>query len=858
MHLPHRTFSSLKPLALSISLALLGGSIASLSHAQSGQVSGHFQTQAGSLSHALNQLALQARVSILIQSSHAQGYQVAALNGQYTVDKAFATLLSGSPFQIAKTPAGYLLTDQAQAVAMPMQGSVQSTAMHEIGTAKAPPEAVRLSTIVVQAEKTQRDNNEDVFDQKRLHREMISDERQLVANTVGVSVVESGRSGSNGYAIRGVDTDRVAIVVDGMTQAESFMPDVYRGYGYFNGSRNGTELENISAVTVHKGANSFAEGSGALGGSVVFNTKSVDDFITTDKNWGGLAKLAYDTKNQEFRYVAGGALRYNDMHALLQYTQRDGHETKAFGDGKDIYGSARGLADPVDAKTQSLLAKVGYQPSDAHFFEASFENRTADVQTTEKSFSDIFGQHRLAEDYSPYARYRLDYIWTPENDWLKQLKTTLSHQEIEQQSITNGLDRDSHLRLQRYDRKFTQQQQQLSTRLNFQPFQAFGAEHRTEVQLQGQLQKFENDNIDTLYDKGVEVHQSRYNIIEPVHSKVFNFKALDQMLWSDQWSTQLGLRYDFYQHHPDAEENPEKSFNAVSFLSNVSYQPSEQWRFNYQLAQGFRAPKAEEMYFKFHRGNNHFDPNPELKAETALNHELSAEFKNEHYRVNASAFYSQYRNFIEERYTQGSQPNEYYDSCKYYGCKEIETLDIYKSINVDHAKVYGFELQTDIDLAHWKLPEGLQLSLSANIAKGSNSDGDALRSIQPATGIVQLSYVPEDAQWGGTWTTRMVAEKKEKDTVITSYTWRGVEQHTAKFVSSGYSVSDLTAFYQFSPRTLFNVGVFNILDKKYSTWDSLRSIPEFGTTNRIDYKGEGLDRFTSPGRNYSVSLVHHF
>lgn len=853
----------LKQLALSISLVVLSSSYAGYCVAE--PIAINYQTKAGSLTHALNYLALQAKVSILFDAKTTNRIQTKAMNGQFTIEQAFEYLLKDTPFHMVKTAGGYLLVEnnnsnnsnnstlsgQSQNAKTKLTGSNETAASHDAAI-------VVLTPIVVQATEVQRNNQDDVFDQSRLNHELINDERRLVANTVGVSVVENGRSGSNGYAIRGLETDRVAIVVDGMAQAESFMPDVYRGYGYFNGNRNSTEFENISNATIHKGADSFAQGSGALGGSVVFTTKSVDDFLKTNKNWGGLSKLVYDSKNEEFRYVLGGGFKQQDFHGLIQYTQRDGHETKAYGDGLDVYGEARGLADPVDAKNKSWLAKFGYQPSDQHFIEASFEDRKQEVYTTEKSFSEIFGQHRLSEDYSPYRRYRLDYIWTPENSIVKQVKTTLSQQKIEQQSITIGLSKRDNQKDQQYDRKFTQEQKQLSNTIYFQPLSALGAEHQTQLQMQGQSQKFNNINIDKLYNKGQEVHESRYNIIQPVESEVFNLKFLDQITWSDQWKTQLGMRYDAYRHEPEGNENPEKKFNAVSFLSHFTYQPTEQWRLNYQLAQGFRAPKVEELYFKFHRANNHFDPNPDLKAETALNHELSLEFKNNNYRINASAFYSQYRNFIEQRYTEGSAPNPWYDSCKYYGCKEIETLDIYKSVNVDRAKVYGFELQTDINLSQWRLPEGLSVSLNANITKGRNSDGDALRSIQPATGIVQIRYIPESDAWGATWSTRTVAKKKEKDTIITSHTWRGERKHTSKYLSSGYSVSDLTAYYNFNKQTQLNLGVFNLFDKKYSTWDSLRSIPEFGTTNRIDYNGDGLDRFSAPGRNYSVSLIHYF
>ena len=98
----------------------------------------------------------------------------------------------------------------------------------------------------------------------------------------------------------------MAITVDGVPQAESFAPDVYQGYGYFNGTRNTTELENIQQVVISKGADSLSVGSGGIGGAVQFRTKNVADFVRPEQNFGLLAKVGYSSKNAEWRQVAGG------------------------------------------------------------------------------------------------------------------------------------------------------------------------------------------------------------------------------------------------------------------------------------------------------------------------------------------------------------------------------------------------------------------------------------------------------------------------------------------------------------------------------------------------------------------------
>ncbi|MCT8249554.1 hypothetical protein NBG80_09555 [Proteus faecis] len=53
-------------------------------------------------------------------------------------------------------------------------------------------------------------------------------------------------------------------------------------------------------------------------------------------------------------------------------------------------------------------------------------------------------------------------------------------------------------------------------------------------------------------------------------------------------------------------------------------------------------------------------------------------------------------------------------------------------------------------------------------------------------------------------------------------------------------------------------GVFNLFNRKYSTWDALRSLPESGTTNQIGRVRLGLQRFTAPGHNFPMDILLYF
>ena len=82
---------------------------------------------------------------------------------------------------------------------------------------------------------------------KELSKQMVADSRDLVRYETGVTVVETGRFGASGYAIRGVDENRVAINIDGLRQAETLssqgFKELFEGYGNFNNTRNSVEVE---------------------------------------------------------------------------------------------------------------------------------------------------------------------------------------------------------------------------------------------------------------------------------------------------------------------------------------------------------------------------------------------------------------------------------------------------------------------------------------------------------------------------------------------------------------------------------------------------------------------------------------
>ncbi len=717
--------------------------------------------------------------------------------------------------------------------------------------------------------------------------ELIGNEHDLLRNEVGVTVNEGGRSGSNGFSMRGVDADRVAITVDGLPQAESFVSFIYNGWGYMSGNRNTTEFENLSSVSLAKGADAFRVGSGALGGAVMFKTKEVKDFVRPGKKFGLLTKIGYTSKNDELRGVIGGGFRLPKFEGLMQYTNRYGHETDTYGKHPDIYESKRCEADPEDARTESILAKLGYNFVGDHWLRGFLENREQSRNVDEKSFTG-FNRHRYVEERSPYKRYGLTYEWMPQQTVVENLTATYAHQDIEQHAISlikdvyswgpdEGLEKPGIS--ETMDRLIKQDLDTYELETKSKNLLFANREHSFKLGAQYRESSFKNINHDT-NNFGLD---DDYVIIVPVETTYYNIRFQDSIFWTDKFETVFGVRYDNYKHNAlkneilnphfneDAIPDGAKTFQSPTWFTSLTYKFTNSIALQYKIGSAFRAPTALEMYFRFGKdalSANQVHPNPNLNPEKALNQEVALMLEGGAMSATLTGFYTRYTDFIADRQFTKREPNPWYDPDAFwpypgeevpptFNPKYLETNN-FQFVNIDRAKIYGAEFASVIHLHEviGKIPSGTCLSLSMSWQKGDTSIGDGIRALQPFKAVSGIGYDSPDGRWGIRFTTRYLGSKKGKDTLKTEFGWNGAIQKESKYLNQAALISDLRAYVRFSDRLSLNFGLQNMFNTKYYTWDKIRSIPEYGTTGMVGSKGEGLERYTEPGRNISVILEY--
>ena len=757
---------------------------------------------------------------------------------------------------------------------------------------------------------------EEKVRRQALDKQMVSDESDLVRYDPGISVVEGGRSGSNGFTIRGVDKDRVAINVDGLAQAESRSSEAFQelfgAYGNFNANRNTSEPENFSEVTINKGADSLKSGSGALGGAVNYKTKSASDYVSEEKPYHLGIKGGYIGRNSQKFSSITAAGTWLGLDALMVYTRRFGKETKNNSDAADTvitdnkqswspnagstnYGSrgvARSKPDPQDWVNKSTLFKLGYNFNDKNRIGWIYEDSRTDRTTTELSNmwaanwkGEALGDTRSRQDISYRKRIGFEYKNQLDKGPWDNLNLRYDRQTIDMSTWTwdlptdygrNGVNSDVYHMFRNIRQKNTQ----------------FGADAEKQIDfsklvwaMQYGLGGSQNDNGNRDHSYWVRLYDPKYQtsnnqeltmLVESSSKNRFAYwNNTFQFGDSSQYRLNAGVRYD--NSSSKAKDNPNYTpaiRGQIPYLgserkhSGFSYGLGLDWKFTPHLnllakySTGFRAPTSDETWLLFPHPDFYLKANPNLKAETAKNFELGLAGSGKAGNFKLSGFQTRYRNFIELTYMGVSSDNP--NSPNYAPISDGTALvssPVWQNQNRSSAWVKGLEFNGTWNLDSIGLPQGTHAGVNVSYIKGkakqTNGQETPINALSPWSAVYNLGYDAPSKRWGINAYLTHTAAKKPSDTVHSSDDLNNPWPFAKH--SKAYTLFDLTGYVNLGKYFTLRAGAYNIGNKKYYTWESLRSIREFGTVNRVDNKTHaGIERFTSPGRSYNFTLEAKF
>ena len=148
--------------------------------------------------------------------------------------------------------------------------------------------------------------------------------------TTGDGAVAYAATGSASFNIRGTEGNRVGVEVDGIRQPPEYVStsfDAGAETGAGGMGRDYFDPSMFQLVEVLKGGASALYGSDALGGMVSMTTLSAADLLG-DKDWGGLARTQYFSRNEGIAYQLGGAFKKNNFDFMLLYAGGKGRRPR--------------------------------------------------------------------------------------------------------------------------------------------------------------------------------------------------------------------------------------------------------------------------------------------------------------------------------------------------------------------------------------------------------------------------------------------------------------------------------------------------------------------------------------------------
>ena len=722
-----------------------------------------------------------------------------------------------------------------------------------------------MNQVTVTATRTARElqdvaSSVSIITEKEIEQNLVTDMAELVRYEPGVNVTNDNRTGSGSFNIRGMDGNRVRITIDGVDQPKAFDSTKV----FLRSQRNYIDVDTLKSVEIVKGPASTVHGSDAVGGVVAFMTKDPADYLNVpgDTTYASI-KASYASADDGFNETLSLANRTGDLESMLVYTRRDAHEQKTHG-GTDIDGDARGQANPQKGGSNNLLGKVQYQLTDdqrigltAEWFDADIMTNIRSLQGSQATGNDSAYNRFDADDTTKRTRLGLKHEWHTSNVVFDTLQWSLNWQHAETNQVTHDamlVDIDPNIlveNLQPQERLRDYVYAETSWQLDLNLGKGVDFDSHSHLLSYGlSYERKEQENLNTtsyLLNPANEPTPdiSRYAPLVTVNH--IGFYLQDEISFlNDRLLVGPGIRYDHYA--PDTRSDAfytgqvnEQAYDKWSFKLGAVYEFTDTISGFAQFSQGFSTPDLFAMYFEENRPNGapvQITPNPNLTPETSNSFEVGLRAENQLGSAEITTFYNTYDDFIELQF-QG---------LRFEGFVPVMQFQ-YENLSVATIKGVEFKSQLLLDEI-LSAPVGSRLNMAAAWSQGEGGERGAeqpLNSIAPLTAVLGLGYDAPTGNWGSDLHWTLVAGKDESDISQGDAAAGDMNENGSgeQFATPGYGLLDLTVYYKPHENVTINAGIFNITDKQYWAWDDVRGLS-------ADYVG--LDRYTQPGRNYSVSI----
>lgn len=727
---------------------------------------------------------------------------------------------------------------------LPVQAQVQQS--QQVAAA-----AGGLREVVISGSRSEQDPDElpasiDLLNRKHLEERQIRDIRDAARDIPNVSVQRAparftlagqpafGRDQNAGFNIRGLDGNRVLILVDGIRQPRSY---VFSANAF---GRDYLDLGLVQRVEIVKGATSALYGSDGMGGLVNFITSDPASFLAPGKRIGGTASIGHDGDDNGRNIGATVAGRASDTVQWLfgiQANRSDGLDNQGTNDAANV---DRTTPNPEKNRGSAVLGKLVITPGGGQRHVLTLEH--VDKHVSYNLLSNIARPPLAAtstvaaQAFTDMKRDRLTW----DGRW--QLSSALAD---ELQAVLSWQDADS--REYSFEDRFTSADRVRDTRYRERTLQASLQAGKTVRMDGGWAQKF---------TYGVDYTRSDITNLQtgltPAAGESFPLKRfpdtressravyVQDEIVAGRWSITPGLRFDSFRlDAAQAGFSPPATLPAASISGSatspkigVLMRATPQWSVYGNYAQGFKAPNANQVNGFFENITQFYRtiPNPNLKPEKSRNVELGARARFDRLTLDLAAFTGRFKDFIE-------------DSRQVGGTGAPGNPVVFQTVNIGNVRISGFEIKGEVDwgraaAGRWSSPFGYGQT------RGTDSNtGRPVNSINPARLTAGIKY--DTAAWSARLDLTHRAAKKAGDIDSAS----AVTAPATQFATPASTTLDLSGQWRIRRDLRLTAGIFNLTDRKYWNWSDVRGLAANSTV---------LDAYTQPGRYLRVSLAADF
>lgn len=672
---------------------------------------------------------------------------------------------------------------------------------------------------------------------------LVKDIKDLVRDEPGVAVrtaparftaagASTGRDGNAGFNIRGLEGNRVLIVVDGVR-----VPDGFAFGAQSTGRGDYVDLDILKSVEIVRGPASALYGADGLAGSVSFITKDPSDILKPGQNVAGRARASYASADESWSESLVLAGRSDRWEAMLAYTRRDGEGQKTAGTN-DSANTDRTTANPEDNQSNAVLGKLIYSPNDRNRFRLTLDHLDRDVDWTVLSAiakpplasTSVIGL--TAFDRMKRDRVSLDHRFDGGTGLIEAAQTTLYWQRSKTRQFSAE------------DRNTAADRTRDATFDN----RVFGA--GVELHSRFETGAFAHDVV-WGGDASITRQQGTRDGTVPPAGETFPGKAfpttdftlaglyVQDEIKAGPVTIYPAVRLDYYKLDPKADPlfTTAASGQSDTHLSpkiGLVWDATDLVTLFANLAAGFKAPSPSQVNTGFANlvSNYKSISNPDLKPETSRTLEGGVRLHRDRWRVALTGFTGEYDDFIEQVQVSGNFT--------------AANPAVYQYVNLSGVKISGAEAKGSFDLG-----AGFTAKAAVSYARGAsrtNGVNTPLASIDPVKITGGVSYRAPSGKFGGELS---VIHSDRKSAGRAGVTCAGTGGSSANncFMPPSFTVADLTGWWAVTDAVTVRAGVFNLTDEKYWWWSDMRGLADSSTVK---------DAYSQPGRNYSVSLALKF